>query len=365
MKILIVFNHPAPYKVRLFNELAKKYDIHVLFERKKASNRPDNFYSEEIKFSYEFLKGKNIGEENFISKGIIKHVQTHHYDLIIMNGYSTFAEMKAIKYFIKNNIPYTLYVNGGFARIEPKWKKDLKTKLISHAKFYFAPSEEAKKFLVYYGANPSNVYLYTYSTVYEDEILKQPLTHDQKIKLRKELDIPTRHIYISTSRFEERKNLTKLIYFFIDEMPKDTNLLLIGGGPLTYQYLQIIRKEKANNIRVYEHMSREEMFKYLRASDVYLFPTLEDIYGHVVNEAMANGLPVISSDKSLASLKLIKNGYNGYIYPSGDKETFKKDIDELRKKNLTNNALKTARENTIEKMVKDHYAIFEDVKEKL
>lgn len=365
MKILIVFNHPAPYKVRLFNELAKKYDIHVLFERKKASNRPASFYNEEINFSYEFLKGMNVGQENFISKGIIKHVQTHKYDLIIMNGYSTFAEMKAIKYFIKNNIAYSLYVNGGFARIEPKWKKELKTKLISHAKFYFAPSIEAKKFLVYYGANPDDVYLYTYSTIYADEILKEPLTHDEKIKLRKKLNLPTKNIYISTSRFEERKNLTKLIYFFIDEMPKDSNLLLIGGGPLTYRYLQIIRKEKADNIQVYEYMSRSEMFEYLRASDVYLFPTLEDIYGHVVNEAMANGLPVISSDKSLASLKLIKNGYNGYIYKSGDKVTFKNYIFELRKKNLTNNALKTARENTIEKMVQDHYAIFEDVKQKI
>ena len=29
MKILIVFNHPAPYKIRLFNELAKYFDLEV------------------------------------------------------------------------------------------------------------------------------------------------------------------------------------------------------------------------------------------------------------------------------------------------------------------------------------------------
>ena len=31
MKILIVFNHPAPYKVRGFNELAKYVDLDVIF----------------------------------------------------------------------------------------------------------------------------------------------------------------------------------------------------------------------------------------------------------------------------------------------------------------------------------------------
>ena len=45
MKILIVFNHPAPYKIRLFNELAKYFDLEVIFERNKATNRPDAFYN--------------------------------------------------------------------------------------------------------------------------------------------------------------------------------------------------------------------------------------------------------------------------------------------------------------------------------
>ena len=33
MRVLIIFNHPAPYKVSVFNELAKYVDLTVLFER--------------------------------------------------------------------------------------------------------------------------------------------------------------------------------------------------------------------------------------------------------------------------------------------------------------------------------------------
>ena len=44
MRVLIIFNHPAPYKVKAFNELAKFVDLTVLFERTKAKDRPNSFY---------------------------------------------------------------------------------------------------------------------------------------------------------------------------------------------------------------------------------------------------------------------------------------------------------------------------------
>lgn len=44
MKVLIAFHHPAPYKVKLFNELAKTIDLDVIFEINKAKNRTDSFY---------------------------------------------------------------------------------------------------------------------------------------------------------------------------------------------------------------------------------------------------------------------------------------------------------------------------------
>ena len=65
MKTLFVFNHPAPYKVHVFNELAKLTDIRVIFERKTAKDRPDSFYADnEYNFPVIFLKSKGFGKEN-------------------------------------------------------------------------------------------------------------------------------------------------------------------------------------------------------------------------------------------------------------------------------------------------------------
>ena len=105
-KILIVFNHPAPYKVRLFNELSKVFDLHVIFERDSASDRNKNFYfEEEYQFTTHKIKGIKLGRENFLSYGVKKHLKHNRYDLVIMNGYSQIPEMNAISYLKKKKIP--------------------------------------------------------------------------------------------------------------------------------------------------------------------------------------------------------------------------------------------------------------------
>lgn len=75
----------------------------------------------------------------------------------------------------------------------------------------------------------------------------------------------------------------------------------------------------------------------------------------VINEALAYGLPVITTDKCMAGLEMIENGKNGYIIPVNDvkklseKLTFilsEKDFyEEMRKR-----CFETAEVYTIEKM---------------
>ena len=44
-----------------------------------------------------------------------------------------------------------------------------------------------------------------------------------------------------------------------------------------------------------------------------LFLTREDIWGLVINEALAAGLPVVSTNRCMAALEMVKNSKNGYI----------------------------------------------------
>jgi glycosyltransferase involved in cell wall biosynthesis len=69
---------------------------------------------------------------------------------------------------------------------------------------------------------------------------------------------------------------------------------------------------------------------YFRSADVFVFPTLEDIWGVVLLEAMAFGKAILSS-KWAGSSELVVEGENGYIFdpynPEGLAEMMRRFID--------------------------------------
>ena len=360
MKVLIVFNHPAPYKVKIFNELAKLVDLDVLFERTHASDRPKDFYIEnKIGFNATFFHGCYLGAENTFTNKVKNYIKKNYqnYDLIIMNGYSTFAEMKAISYMKRKGIPFVLYVNGGVIKPDSKFKAYLKRKYISSAKYYISPCEQADDYLIHYGASKDDIFNYTYSTFYAKDVLDNPLTKEEKNQIRETYNLPKDEtIFVSASQFIERKNIFQLLSVLKNR--KET-LLLIGSGPQLDGYNQFIKENNMTNVIIRDFMKRDELLKLMAGCDYFITLSKQDIYGHTTNEAMAKGLPVISSDKVLSSLHLIKNGENGFIVDLNN-DNIHKAIDSL-KPSMAKSALKTARENTIEEMAKNHIEIFKQL----
>ena len=207
MKILFVFNHPAPYKVRLFNALCKDIDLDVIFERRKAKDRPDDFYNEnQYDFHTIFLKRGAFGKEQSNTGELKRYIKEHHneYDLIVMNGYSTISEIRAISYLKKHDIPYVLYINGGVIKKDNKLKGHLKRKFISGASHYFSPSKEANEYLVHYGAKDELIELYNYSSIEDKDVLDKPVSDKEKKEYRNKYHIPEGKLFISASQFLQR-----------------------------------------------------------------------------------------------------------------------------------------------------------------
>ena len=347
MKALFVFNHPAPYKVHVYNELAKLTDIRVIFERRKAKDRPDSFYADnEYNFPVIFLKNKGFGNENTATGELVKYIKKHRnlYDVIVMNGYSTIAEMRAIRYMIKHHIPYVLQINGGIIKKDGPLKKWLKTYFISNAYKWFSTCKEADDYLIHYGAQKKYIFDYPYSNFFDKDIISKPITAEAKAKIRKKYNLPEGPLFICASQFIKRKNNIQLMSLFKER--KDT-LLLIGSGVEKDNYVEYINKNNLNNVILMDYLPKKELFEVLKSGDYFITLSKEDIFGHTTLEAMANGLPVISSDRVVASHNLIVNGENGFLVDINDE---KKIIDALDKANTLSpaKAIKTAKKNTIE-----------------
>ena len=97
-------------------------------------------------------------------------------------------------------------------------------------------------------------------------------------------------------------------------------------------------------------------------------PTREDIWGLVINEAMAYGLPIITTDNCLAGLELIKNEENGYIIPVNNTELLAQyanlliDNKSLRDK-IAANIRKKIQLYTLENMAKTHIDFLHNLKD--
>ena len=347
MKTLFVFNHPAPYKVHVFNELAKLTDIRVIFERKKAKDRPDSFYADnEYNFPVIFLKSKGFGKENTATSELKNYIKKHRhlYDVIVMNGYSTIAEMKAIRYMIKHHIPYVLQINGGIIKKDSAFKKQLKTYYISNAYKWFSPCKEADEYLVHYGANKKMIFDYPYGNYFDKEMVSKPYSPEAKAKIRKKYNLPDGPLFISAAQFIKRKNNIQLMSMFKDR--KET-LVLIGSGEEKNKYIEYIKKNNIINIILMDYLKKADLFEVLRSGDYFITLSKEDIFGHTTLEAMANGLPVISSDKVVASKEVIVNGENGFLVDIDNEKQIKEALDKANTLNPLK-AIKTAKKNTIE-----------------
>jgi glycosyltransferase involved in cell wall biosynthesis len=95
-------------------------------------------------------------------------------------------------------------------------------------------------------------------------------------------------------------------------------LLVIGEGN---QQESLQEYCKANDLDAYVHwlgrVDYGELGAYFRRSDVFILPTLEDVWGMVVLEAMALGKPILCSKQAGAS-ELVVNGKNGYLIDPQD-----------------------------------------------
>ena len=363
MKILWLFNHPAPYKVDFFNELGKKVDLTVLFERSSESDRNHLFYhSKAANFKSIFLKSVSLGPHNNISLNFLSHLKDETYDLIVINGWSSFTEMKAIRFLKKHKIPYIFAINGGI--VPPKeshFKEKVKTKMIGGASYYLCPDPESEKYLLHYGAKKDTVHLFPYGTIYENEVLEEPLSEEKKKERKKELGLPNKSIFVAVGAFIERKNISFLLSEVWTKVSKDKELLLIGEGPLQEKYLSLIKEEGLTNVILLPFQKKEKILEYFSVAEMSLFPTKEDIYGHVVNESLSQGCPVLGSNASNAAKNLIKNGENGYVLSLSDKEGFIAAIEKEIPPSMRMSAIKVAKENTIEKMALNHLSFFEEI----
>lgn len=143
----------------------------------------------------------------------------------------------------------------------------------------------------------------------------------------------------------------------------DLNIgVYIIGGQETEEYKKIIEERNLNHVYFLPFMPSAELEIYYKAADLFVLPTREDVWGLVVNEAMSNMLPVITTDKCVAGFEMISDCDSGVLIESENSKELAFWIDKIIKDKdmreyMSVNAYIQSWNYTIEKMVDRHVEI--------
>jgi len=318
-------NEPRPEWVGLFNLLADrgKYDFVALLNNRSIPNWGWNYENMNWTFFRNIdsicIRGLKLKYPGHLLSGRVPDVMVTEYakPLFVIGFF--LAKMRGVK-----TVCYVEKTSDSWVQ-RIWWKQVLKRIMFHLSDGIFTTGNDGVRFAIKAGADPDKIYEVPF--LCDIEMIKG--LKDGAIARREDVR-RTRAIqgvvflYVGRMNFGNTKD-PKGLYLLLDAYKQahtaigaPTTLLMVGEGRDKKKLMQKCQNANIENVIFTGFMEGKELYEMYYASDVFVFPSLGDSYGSVVNEAMAANMPVIASDAVGEISDRIEDGVNGFIIPSGD-----------------------------------------------
>ncbi len=211
------------------------------------------------------------------------------------------------------------------------WKEIIKQRLVSQFDAGLVGAHSHRDYLVKLGL-PSEAIQFGYNVVDNHYFT----TKADRLR-QEDASLTLRPYFLASNRFIERKNLNRLVSAYTeaisdtDPSTKAWNLCLLGDGPLMPQLKTQVsnagltvaevapwetREEDQGEPTVFFPGFRqiEELPRFYAHAGCFVHPALAEPWGLVINEAMACGVPILSSSNAGAAEELVIDGENGWKF---------------------------------------------------
>lgn len=363
MKVVIL--HPPLYPVnhKLFNELGKYCDLHVICfgdnPRLHINWKSRDFISAENNYKLIVLKGPSVSKRLQFSSSYLKYIYNTKPDVVISTAFWIPSLLSSI---LKRILKYkfcvltdaNLYTASNLSLI-----KNLLRKFIVYKSDILLSGSKLTSEYLYQLTNDHFKIKSSYQVIDVKDWRDRLLQIDDKSDLRVNHNIHENdRVLLCVSNLEQKKNIESIISQM--KYLNDYKLIIIGEGDLYNDLKDLVDKLNLNNLITFlGRKNGTNLLKYFKMADIFIFPSKNDQFGFVVSEALASGLPVICSEFAGAS-SLIEDGFNGYII---DPNNFYHGKINLIYKNLeqfSQNAIVSISNYTIENKAKEMYNLLLD-----
>lgn len=354
MKIVYVVPIIAPYAIPRYSALAtnKGVEVHIVVERMTNSERAGWNYTNvpgcivhmldsKIAHSYQITNKRNgykMDKMRYFSVGLRRMVNDIQPDVVLVcNSTQIMFLLGPKKYKLGVIVEDTLRAAEGRSEIN----KILKNAMLRLADFYVPFSADAIEFLKVNKLEKPQFRSY-WSMDHEDF---STLSQTEIVEAKGKYGMDAIKNFIVVSSLIPRKGILQFLKAWNsmgDAFKSDCKLFILGDGPLKNEILKFIVDNRIENVIMVGNKSYDEVIQYYQCADIFVLPTLEDLCSLSVLEAMAAGLPVLTTIYNGAR-QFVIDGTNGYVFDPLDEKSvcnaleniYNANIEEMSKASLT------------------------------
>lgn len=260
-----------------------------------------------------------------INIGVWNEIKNNKYDSVILQAWTNITWWIAFFACLKFKTPVLFMTDANILSesIRSMWKKKLKKYILNFlfkkTNGFLTTGKANEDFYKYYGADPKKMTRFYFSWGYEGFFAKAQTMKSKRSDIRKSLSIENDDfVMLYVGRLSQEKNPGIILDAFNNLSIKNKKLFFVGDGPLRLEIEQKIKVTKAKGVFLVGFQNRDNIGNFYAIADVLVLPSSSETWGIVVNEAMCFGLPIIVSDQVGAAVDLVKNRYNGFVFPVGD-----------------------------------------------
>jgi glycosyltransferase involved in cell wall biosynthesis len=173
-------------------------------------------------------------------------------------------------------------------------------------------------------------------------------------------------VVVAFGRLISRKGFDDLLKAFRIVRDKMKSRLIIIGDGEEHNNLQNLSYSLSLEDDVTLTGYLDNPYEILSSADVFVLSSRWEGFGNVIIEAMACGVPVISTDCPYGPNEIITHGVNGLLVPVGDVQAMAEAIvtllrDRALRTSLAEAGRKRAQDFSVDKMVAEYEKVFERV----
>lgn len=310
LKIALVVNEPPPYRIPVFNRIAAQAGVHlqVIFCCRREPNR--RWDLPQMAFSHVFLRerittvdGRYIHNNPDVFLALTRFAP----DVVVGNGFNP-THLYAMAWCALRRRPYVPMTDGTL-----RSEQALSWIHLAVRRFVY------RRALAFIAASVGGIALYRDYGVPAERCYLSCLCIDNQ-RYQPAQPAPARtHDFIFCARLEPGKNPAFAIEVAArcaQRLGRRTRLLFVGSGSLEAELYRIAAAAIEHvDVSFHGFANQAELPRLYQSAQLFLFPTLADVWGVVANEACAAGLPVLVSPHAGVANELIVDGQNGFVLP--------------------------------------------------